>query len=175
MAATKSHDPIKLLKDDHEKVKALFDKFESSRSESTKKGIAKEAMVELDIHADIEETIFYPAFEEWAKSKTDEDIVLEAEEEHHVVHVLIAELKKLPEDDEHWDAKFTVLSENVRHHIEEERGDASQGSQNGRRKALRTRRPDVRAQARARKEDEGAGRVPCALTRVRAQSGGRAT
>jgi hypothetical protein len=120
LATTKAHDPIKLLKSDHETVKGLFDKFDSARTPATKKKYAHEAMVELDIHADIEETIFYPAFEEWAKSQADEDILLEAEEEHHVVHLLIGELRELPDDAEHWDAKFTVLSENVRHHIDEE-------------------------------------------------------
>ena len=109
-------DPIKLLKDDHKKVKALFAEFESADGRS-KRRIASEAIMELDVHAAIEEEIFYPAMR---KELKDEFVLAEAEEEHHVVHVLIAELKRMEKADVHFDAKFTVLAENVKHHIEEE-------------------------------------------------------
>jgi len=109
-------DPIKLLKDDHKKVKELFTEFETADGRS-KRRIANEAIMELDIHAAIEEEIFYPAMLEALK---DEIVVAEAEEEHHVVHVLIEELRGMEKPDVHFDAKFTVLAENVKHHIEEE-------------------------------------------------------
>jgi len=109
-------DPIKLLKDDHKKVKELFTEFESADGRS-KRRIANEAIMELDVHAAIEEEIFYPAMLEALK---DEFVVAEAEEEHHVVHVLIDELRGMEKPDVHFEAKFTVLAENVRHHIDEE-------------------------------------------------------
>ncbi len=118
--ARKEIDPVALLKDDHEKVKGLFDKFENAKSDSAKKSAARKAIMDLKVHAAIEEEIFYPACDAALDSKEGHDILLEAEEEHHVVHLLIAELDAMSDDDEHFDAKFTVLAENVRHHIEEE-------------------------------------------------------
>jgi hemerythrin-like domain-containing protein len=112
-------DAIKLLKDDHKQVKDLFRQFEKARSADRKKQIAETVFHELEIHAAIEEEIFYPA----AKAKADKEgkeLVAEAFEEHHVVKVLIGELKDLPEVNEQYEAKFTVLTENVEHHIEEE-------------------------------------------------------
>src|SRR3954447_15611986 len=112
-------DAVKLLKDDHKKVKDLFRQFEKARTADRKKKIAEEAMHELEVHAEIEEEIFYPA----AKAKADQEgkeLVAEAVEEHHVVKVLIGELKAIPEVNEQFEAKFTVLIENVEHHIGEE-------------------------------------------------------
>lgn len=110
-------DAVKLLKDDHEKVKGLFRQFEKARSQDKKKQLADEIMMELEVHARIEEEIFYPAVRE----KVGEDeMVAEAVEEHHVVHVLMGEIKELEPSDERFEAKMTVLIENVEHHIEEE-------------------------------------------------------
>ncbi|MBV6470995.1 MAG: hypothetical protein NBKEAIPA_02922 [Nitrospirae bacterium] len=105
-----------MLKEDHQKVKGLFEDFETA--EGRERGeIAKTAMQELDIHADLEERLIYPAI----RATIDDDAMMnEAVEEHHVVHVLIAELKKLKPSDEKFQAKFSVLSELVKHHIEEE-------------------------------------------------------
>ena len=110
-------DAVKLLKDDHEKVKGLFRQFEKARSEDKKKQLADEIMMELEVHSKIEEEIFYPAVRE----KVGEDeLVAEAVEEHHVVDVLMQEIKQLDPSDERFEAKMTVLIENVEHHIEEE-------------------------------------------------------
>ncbi len=112
-------DAVKLIKDDHKKVKDLFRQFEKARTADRKMKIAEEAMHELEVHAEIEEEIFYPA----AKSKADKEgkeLVAEAVEEHHVVKVLIGELQAMREVNEQFEAKFTVLIENVEHHIEEE-------------------------------------------------------
>ncbi len=110
-------DAIKLLEDDHEKVKGLFRTFEKARSEDRKKQLADEIMMELEVHSQIEEEIFYPAVRE----KVGEDeLVAEAVEEHHVVDVLMKEIKQLEPSDERFEAKMTVLIENVEHHIEEE-------------------------------------------------------
>ena len=112
-------DAVKLIKDDHKKVKELFRQFEKARTADRKRTIAEEAMHELEVHAQIEEEIFYPA----AKAKADKEgkeLVAEAVEEHHVVKVLIGELQAMREVNEQYEAKFTVLIENVEHHIEEE-------------------------------------------------------
>ncbi len=109
-------DPVKLLKDDHKAVKELFSEFAKADGRS-KMRIAKEAMMELQVHTTIEEEIFYPAMQRALK---DEELMAEAEEEHHVAKMLIEELQGMEKADVHFDAKFTVLAENVQHHIKEE-------------------------------------------------------
>ena len=74
----------------------------------------------MDIHARIEEEILYPTLEEYEETR---DISLEAYEEHALVKQLLEELAAAPKDDERWTAKFTVLKENVEHHVEEEEGE----------------------------------------------------
>jgi hemerythrin superfamily protein len=112
---------IALLKKDHKTVKALFDEFEKTEDKREKKRIVAEALKELKIHATIEEKMFYPAVR--AEIDDEEGIMDEADEEHHVAKVLIAELELMTGNEEHYDAKFTVLAENIRHHIKEEEGD----------------------------------------------------
>jgi hemerythrin-like domain-containing protein len=75
---------------------------------------------ELDLHAQIEETIFYPALEEADETR---DITLEAYEEHRLVKQLLGELESMQKDTEEWTARFSVLKENVEHHVEEEEGE----------------------------------------------------
>ena len=115
-------DPIKLLKDDHKKVKQLFRDFEKAEGAREKKKIAEQVFEELEIHSRLEEEIFYPAVRDKAEGETKE-LVAEGFEEHHVVDVLINELKALGSVDEQYEAKFKVLTENVEHHIEEEEGE----------------------------------------------------
>jgi hemerythrin superfamily protein len=115
---------VEMLKSDHQKVKALFRQYEAAgdRAYQKKQGIAENVFTELEIHTTLEEELFYPAM----KRKTDQDgkdLVAEAIEEHHVVTTLMDELKGLDPKDERYDAKFTVLMENVEHHIEEEEGE----------------------------------------------------
>jgi len=114
-------DAIVLLKEDHKTVNGLFREFEKTKGSATPK--AKRALVdriirELTAHAFVEETIFYPTARE-AVPET-EDHVLESVEEHHVVVWLLSELQNLDPTDETFDAKVTVLIENVRHHVDEE-------------------------------------------------------
>jgi hemerythrin-like domain-containing protein len=110
-------DAVELLREDHRKVKELFKQFEEAEDTETKKQIAQEAIKELKVHAALEEEMFYPA----ARQEIDEEEKIdEAVEEHHVAKLLIAELSKMKPTDEHFDAKFTVLAESVKHHIEEE-------------------------------------------------------
>lgn len=110
---------VEMLKEDHAKVKGLFEEFESAEGQEQAE-IAATAIVELEIHAELEEKLIYPAIRE---AIDDSDMMNEAVEEHHLVHVLIAELKKLKPKDEKFHAKFCVLSELVKHHIEEEEGE----------------------------------------------------
>jgi hemerythrin superfamily protein len=107
---------IALLKTDHDTVKDLFDKFEKADGRPAKKKIVKQALTELKIHGVLEEELFYPA----VRKPVGNDIMNEADEEHHVAKVLIAELEEMDGHEDHYDGKFTVLAENVRHHIKEE-------------------------------------------------------
>jgi len=118
----KIKDAFAIIKDDHKKVKALFDEFEDSDDKEEKLKIAKEAIKELKMHAVMEEELFYPAVRE-ELDEDEQDMMEEADEEHHVAKVLIAELDKMTGKEDHYEAKFTVLSENIRHHIKEEEGD----------------------------------------------------
>lgn len=107
---------ISILKKDHETVKDLFDRFEKAESASEKERILDRAVTELKMHAVVEEEIFYPTVRQHVGS----DIMNEADEEHHVAKVLIAELDLNRGGGDHREAKFTVLAESVRHHIREE-------------------------------------------------------
>jgi hypothetical protein len=107
---------IAILLKDHDRVKELFDRFEKAKTAAQKEKIIADAVTELKIHAILEEEIFYPA----VRKPVGKDLMNEADEEHHIARVLIAELELDGRADDHRDAKFTVLSESVRHHIGEE-------------------------------------------------------
>ncbi len=112
----KPNPAVALLKEDHGKVKRLFDQFKTAKSSSSKRKIVLEALTELKVHAAIEEEIFYPA----VRKAIGKEIMNEADEEHHVAKLLIAELDSMNGSESHFEAKFVVLAENVRHHIKEE-------------------------------------------------------
>jgi len=109
-------DAIALLKADHRKVEDLFEQFEKASGEGRKQKIALEICLELTVHAQIEEEIFYPACE----GKVEEDLLKEAYVEHDGAKVLIAEIEAGAPSDEFYDAKVKVLSEQIEHHVEEE-------------------------------------------------------
>ncbi|MCM3903540.1 MAG: hemerythrin domain-containing protein [Pyrinomonadaceae bacterium] len=113
---------FELLKSDHEKVAGIMEKIEGTteRALKTREELFTQLKTELDMHAQMEETIFYPILE---KAKESRDITLEAFEEHRLVKQLLSELAAEAKDDEKWTAKFTVLKENVEHHVEEEEGE----------------------------------------------------
>ncbi|HEX7069089.1 MAG TPA: hemerythrin domain-containing protein [Candidatus Limnocylindria bacterium] len=115
-------DALSLLKADHDKVKKLLAEGEKTteRGEKTRTELFETLKAEMMLHERIEEEIFYPALKEHPKAK---DIVLEGYEEHHVVDEIMGELEATPVTDETWGAKFTVIKENIEHHIEEEEGD----------------------------------------------------
>jgi hypothetical protein len=116
MAETKSQDAIALLKADHRAVEELFEKFEKASGFDRKRKLAEEICLELSVHAEIEEEIFYPACE----GKVEEDLLRESYVEHDGAKVLIAEIIKGSPDDEFYDAKVKVLQEEIQHHVEEE-------------------------------------------------------
>lgn len=109
-------DPFELLKKDHEAVARLFDRIEAA-SGKAKIGIFQQLKRELDVHADIEEAIFYPAIE---KANETRALTLEAYEEHKVVRELLSELASARTVSDEWKAKLKVLRENVEHHVDEE-------------------------------------------------------
>lgn len=117
---TKTPTVLKMLKEDHKKLKGIFDEFEEASDKRKKARLVLEGMKELEVHAALEEEIVYPTIRE---ELDEEDLMDEALEEHHVAHVLLGELKDMSPDDERYFAKFTVLAESVRHHIKEEEGE----------------------------------------------------
>jgi hemerythrin superfamily protein len=116
-------DAITLLRNDHKTVEQLFKRFEKAgdRAYVEKREIVDRIIEELSIHAAIEEQVFYPVAR--ATVPDTEDIALESLEEHHIVKWLLSELEDLDPTHERFDAKVTVLMENVRHHVEEEETD----------------------------------------------------
>ena len=111
---------IEMLKQDHKAVQGLFHQFGKAgdRALQQKQRIAEKTFEALEVHTTLEEEIFYPAVR--VADQSGNDMVNEATEEHNVVKGLIGELKTTAPDAEEYDAKFKVLTENVRHHIEEE-------------------------------------------------------
>ncbi|MDO9338699.1 MAG: hemerythrin domain-containing protein [Caulobacter sp.] len=109
-------DAVALLKADHRKVEELFEKFENAKGDGSKKKIAEQICLEVKIHAMIEEEIFYPACE----GKIEEDLIKEAYVEHDGAKLLINEIEAGGPDDEFYEAKVKVLSEEIEHHVEEE-------------------------------------------------------
>ncbi len=116
MAVTTSADAIALLKADHRKVEGLFAKFNAAKGAEKKQRLATEICTELTVHTIIEEEIFYPA----CKGAVEEDMIEEAYVEHDGAKVLIAELEAGSPSEEFYDAKVTVLSEQIKHHVAEE-------------------------------------------------------
>jgi len=105
---------IAILKKDHDTVKGLFDDYEATEVNAARTIIDK-ALMELKVHTVIEEDIFYPTVKHVGAG-----LMNEADEEHHIAKVLIAELEQPSGGGDHRDAKFKVLAESVRHHIKEE-------------------------------------------------------
>jgi hemerythrin superfamily protein len=117
MAETKNQDAVALLKQDHRTVEELFEQFEKATGDGRKQKLAEQICLELSVHAQIEEEIFYPACE----GKVDEDLLKESYVEHDGAKVLIAELiSGGSKEDEYYDAKVKVLQEEIEHHVEEE-------------------------------------------------------
>ena len=111
-------DAIAMLKADHQRVKDLFAQYEATTDRAMKRTLADEVFRELDTHAQLEETVFYPTVNE----ETDKgpELVQESLSEHETVKTLIQELRSMAHDTDEFDAKFQALIQNVAHHVEEE-------------------------------------------------------
>jgi hypothetical protein len=115
--APRAQDATALLRADHKKVDELFKDFEKSRSSARKAMLAQQICLELTVHTQIEEEIFYPAL---AEALRDKKLVPEAIVEHQSIKDLIAQVKDGSPEDEMYDAKVHVMSEWVKHHVKEE-------------------------------------------------------
>jgi hemerythrin superfamily protein len=153
MASKRMPDAIALLKADHRQVEEWFSQFDKTNSRSRKQNLAANICAALTIHTTLEEEIFYPAFIE---ATGDKDIHHEAIVEHAGAKQLIAEIEGMSAGEDYFDAKVTVLSEMIKHHVKEEERPggmfaearksemdlASLGEQ------LMTRKKDLQSQAR---------------------------
>lgn len=119
-AVRRPQDALALLTEDHDKVKTLLDRFERARTEDQKESLATTICQELEVHARIEEEIFYPALR---AAIEDEDLLHEAAVEHQSAKDLIRQIRSSSPSDELYSAKVTVLGEYVKHHVREEQGE----------------------------------------------------
>ncbi len=114
---TTARDAIALLKADHRQVEQWFEQFEKSRSDERKSRLAGQICKALQVHTTIEEEIFYPAFLE---ATEEEDLHHEAAIEHEGAKTLIAQIEASGPEDDYYDARVKVLSEMIKHHVNEE-------------------------------------------------------
>lgn len=115
-------DGLELLRSDHDKVRGLFDQFRSASEAddvTRMNELCEEIFHELEIHTTIEEEIFYPAIKNVGGQELIEETD-ESEEEHHVVDILMGEIRELDPGEAAFKAKMKVLMENVEHHAQEE-------------------------------------------------------
>ena len=123
-ARANKNDAITLLTADHKKVRGLFKAFSKLQKQDggddEKAQLVRQACMELTVHAQLEEEIFYPAMRE---ATDEEDLMDEAEVEHAGAKDLIAQLQSMQPGQDLYEAKFTVLGEYVNHHVEEEEGE----------------------------------------------------
>lgn len=113
----KSQEATSLLIADHKLVSGLFADYEKASTKAMKKKLVTQICMELSVHAQVEEEIFYPAVK---KALNDHELVPEATVEHASLKTLIAQVENVEPDGEMYDAKIKVLSEYVKHHVKEE-------------------------------------------------------
>jgi hemerythrin-like domain-containing protein len=165
--ATTMSDPVAALTEDHNKVKALFKQFEKLKeqddAEEEKVALVKRICTELKVHAEIEEEVFYPA----VRAKIDDDDLMdEALVEHAGAKELIAQLEAMEPGDDLYDAKVTVLGEQIQHHVKEEEGEMFPKARKAKvntpelAERLAERKAAVQATLGADDEEAGAGAVP---------------
>ena len=114
---------IAMLKADHKKVKKAFKDFEKldpQEDPESCQALVEQTLAEIEVHAELEEQVFYPAARSAIK---EEDLIDEAEVEHMTAKVLIEQLKGMNTDDEKYAATFKVLGEYINHHVQEEEGE----------------------------------------------------
>lgn len=119
--ATTQMDALRLLKQDHDKVKKAFKQFEKMDHEDpAAHQLAAQTIADLKLHATAEEQVFYPAVR---MAIDEDDLMNEAEVEHKSAKLLMQDLESMQPGDPMYAATFTVLGEYVQHHVEEEEGE----------------------------------------------------
>lgn len=116
----RSQDALNLLKQDHARVKSLFGRFEKARGTEQKARLAATMCSELNVHAQLEEEVFYPAVRQVIE---EEELLDEAQVEHASVKELVAQIESTSPENRLFDAKVKVLGEYVNHHVKEEEGE----------------------------------------------------
>jgi len=109
-------DPIALITADHRQVEQLFGAFEKATNAGQRSHLAEEICKALVVHALIEEEIFYPA----CQDRMEQRLLNEAQVEHDGAKALIREVQSGSPEDQYFDAKVKVLSEEIKHHVREE-------------------------------------------------------
>jgi iron-sulfur cluster repair protein YtfE (RIC family) len=112
-------DPIQTLKQQHRKVEDLFEQVDKTTDGATRRALLDQIAESLELHMQLEEEVFYPAVRQ-ADARDAQQQVDEAFEEHHVVKLVLAELPQVDPADDRFEAKMTVLSELIEHHVKEE-------------------------------------------------------
>lgn len=164
---------IDQLKEDHRRVKKAFREFEKmdQQDEAACEALVQSTIAELEIHAELEEDLFYPAIR---SALADEGLIDEAEVEHMTFHVLIDQLKKMEPSDDRYSATFTVLGEYIKHHVKEEEGEIFNGL--GRtRMNWRGLRDDMQQLRQQRMSEQGLGPASATNGENASQSSGDAS
>lgn len=112
-------DPVQMLIDDHQKVRTLYRQYQQATDSQQKHGVARQILMELEAHSNIEEQVFYPAVEQQGNAQL-KQVVHHSEEEHQKVDQMVAELKGMGSFSHEFDQKFTKLMQDVEHHVQEE-------------------------------------------------------
>ena len=144
-STSSGQDAIALLRADHKRVSDLYEQYESTRSAAKKKTIVASICLELSVHAQVEEEIFYPAVKAALKDK---ELIPEAQVEHASLKELIAQVKDKEPDGEMFDAKIKVMSEYTKHHVKEEQNEMFPKAKN-----TRLDMKELGARIAARKEE----------------------
>jgi hemerythrin superfamily protein len=110
---------VAMLQADHRKVRTLFQEYQNAKDQAMKRRIAEQVFVELEVHAQLEELVFYPAFAA-AANEEGKDLIAEARQEHQTVKDVIAELRDMDPSNEDFEEQFEELMEDVEHHVQEE-------------------------------------------------------
>jgi hemerythrin superfamily protein len=112
-------DALELLEQQHQEVEDLFSKIERSDDANAKRALFQELADKLAAHATIEEKIFYPS----VMAQQTKELLVESTEEHLSVKRILADMLELDVEDEHFDAKLSVMKEQIDHHAHEEEED----------------------------------------------------
>jgi hemerythrin-like domain-containing protein len=156
-SSQRQKDVCDLLDADHKAVKKMFKDFESltelraRNAPQLRLDLARQICIELTVHAQLEEEIFYPALRTAIK---DTDLIAEAQVEHQTAKDLIAQIQEAEEADEQFDAKVTVLGEYIDHHVKEERNEIFPQARAAKKLDLVAMRDEVQARKQELMEEQ---------------------